>query len=138
MSWADNQFESEWNIRPVRIIKDGKKYSDRFAFGETGTVGGGGNSGFQALNLAVQFGARRIVLIGFDMQDIGGLHWYGRNRWPQANNPNEGQMKRWATSMEKAAPALTERGVEVVNASPTSALAVFAKMSVEAALERWR
>ena len=42
-------------------------------------IGGGGNSGFQALNLALQWGARKIILVGFDLTDENGLHWYGRN-----------------------------------------------------------
>lgn len=41
---------------------------------ETGVVGcgsrrGGGHSGFHALNLAVQFGAKRISLVGMDMSN---------------------------------------------------------------------
>src|SRR3954470_8816460 len=39
---------------------------DDLIFEPTGKLGSGGNSGFQALNLAVQFGAKRIVLVGFD------------------------------------------------------------------------
>ena len=39
---------------------------NRMLFGETGTVGWGGNSGFQAINLALQFGAARLLLVGFD------------------------------------------------------------------------
>jgi hypothetical protein len=106
-------------------------------FGETGKIGGGGNSGFQALNLAVQFGAMRIILIGFDMNEAAGAHWYGRNTWHMANNPDETSFRRWIKSMEMAAPILTARGIEVVNASPTSALTGFRKASLGAALEQW-
>jgi hypothetical protein len=63
-----------------------EKYSDDLQW-TAGVVGGGGNSGFQAVNLAAQFGASRIILIGFDMTDRGGKHWYGRNHWPMSNNP---------------------------------------------------
>ena len=46
---------------------------------EPGLVGSGGNSAFQAVNLAVQFGARLVCLVGIDMHNRSGLHWYGRN-----------------------------------------------------------
>lgn len=108
------------------------------AFDEVGTIGGGGNSGFQALNLAAQLGATRMVLVGFDMNSQSGVHWYGRNNWPMANNPDAPQMTRWARAFDAAAPILAARGVEVVNASPHSALTAFPKMSTEEALARWQ
>jgi uncharacterized Rossmann fold enzyme len=39
--------------------------------------------------LAAQLGAKTILLIGFDMTDSAGVHWYGRNNWEQANNPTQ-------------------------------------------------
>lgn len=90
-------------------------------------VGSGGNSGFQALNLAVQFGARRILLVGFDMNDRGGVHWYGRNSWPMANNPDHNNFRRWIAAFEGAAPLLKSMGIEVVNLSPHSAIQCFPK-----------
>lgn len=101
-------------------------------------IGGGGNSGFQALNLAASmFGARRIILIGFDMNDQGGLHFYGRNRWSLANNPDHTNFRRWIENMASAAPMLWSRGVEVVNASPNSSLKCFPMRSIEDALQGW-
>lgn len=97
-------------------------------------MGSGGNSGFQALNLAVQWGAAQILLIGFDMTDAGGAHWYGRNNWTGANNPDQNNFKRWIAAFESAAVTLKRMGVEVVNCSPHSALGCFPKMSIEAAL----
>jgi hypothetical protein len=38
----------------------------------------GSNSGFQAVNLAIVWGAARIVLVGFDMRVVGGKrHFFG-------------------------------------------------------------
>ena len=38
----------------------------------------GNNSGYAAINLALHFGAKRIVLVGYDMKqgDDGELHWH--------------------------------------------------------------
>jgi hypothetical protein len=111
----------------------GKSYSDDMVL-EPGTIGAGGNSGYQALNLAVQWGARKIILIGFDMTDRSGVHWYGRNRWIGANNPDQSNFKRWIAAFEKAAPVLRDMGVSVVNVSRDSALGCFPKMALDDAL----
>lgn len=109
-----------------------EKHRDEILLDEVGLVGSGGNSGFQALNLAVQFGAKRIILFGFDMNDRSGVHWYGRNAWPLANNPNHDNFRRWIAAFEGAAPVLEALGVEVINASPNSAIKAFPRRSIEA------
>jgi len=114
------------NINLVEI----DRHSDQLSF-EPGKLGAGGNSGFQALNLAVQFGAKRILLIGFDMHDRSGSHWYGRNNWPNGNNPDQDNFRRWRRAFELAAPKLKERGVEVFNASDISELRCFDRRKVE-------
>lgn len=57
------------NIGVVRVVR-----SEAVLLDVVGTVGcgsrhGGGHSGFHALNLAVQFGANPITLLGFDMSN---------------------------------------------------------------------
>lgn len=101
-------------------------------------VGSGGNSGFQALNLAVQFGARRIALVGFDMSDRGGAHWYGRNNWAQAHNPDRTVFGRWIKAFETASVQLKAMGIEVVQASPNSALTCFPQLFVPDLVKAWR
>lgn len=105
-------------------------YSARLCM-ERGVIGGGGNSGFQALNLALQFGARRVVLVGVDLV---GTHWYGRNNWHMAGNPDDGAFGRWAAAFEGAVPMLKAMGAEVLNASPRSALKCFPKVDLMDAL----
>lgn len=125
----------EYGLR--RVLIPNHANSDALLFGEAGTVGGGGNSGFQALNLAVQFGARRILLLGFDCQESNRAHWYGRNNWPSASNPHEAAFKRWRKAFGVAAQQLLERGVEVINASEYTGLACFRKAAVAEALREW-
>jgi hypothetical protein len=107
---------------------------DQMLFDEVGTVGAGGNSGFQALNLAAQFGARKIILAGFDCT---GEHWYGRNNWHGGSNPTDHNFRRWIAAMTIAARQLEARGVEVVNASPGSACKAFPIRGVAEALQEW-
>lgn len=95
-----------------------------------GTIGDGGSGGFQALNLAVQFGARRIVLIGFDCH---GKHWHPDHAAP-LGNPEPHNYRRWAAAFEAAAPILARRRIEVLNATPGSALDCFDRINLEDAL----
>lgn len=111
--------------------------SDRLLFDQRGVVGSGGNSGFQALNLAVQFGARRVLLMGFDCQDRSGVHWYGRNTARGMSNPGENNFRRWRVAFDMAAQQLREMGVETVNASPVSDIKGFPKRGVAETLNAW-
>jgi hypothetical protein len=88
-----------------------------------GTLGcglrdGGGHSGWQAINLAIQFGATRIVLVGFDM---GGIQWKPND--PGTVKPDHKRMKRWREEMDAAVGEFT--GIEVINATPGSALRAY-------------
>jgi hypothetical protein len=111
---------------------------DKMQFEDPGVVGSGGNSGFQALNLAAQFGATRIMLIGFDMHVGSGVHWYGRNTWRNANNPSSANLMRWRDAFTSQALVLKRLGVEVVNVSADSALRCFEFGSISETLGRWK
>ncbi len=114
-----------------------RRYYNSILTDRIGVVGSGHNSGFQALNLAVQFGASRILLVGFDMNDRGGVHYYGKNNWFKGSNPDQEQFKRCIRCFYDAAPVLKEIGVDVVNASPSSELKCFRRMTIEQALVDW-
>lgn len=96
-------------------------------------IGSGGNSGFQAINLAVQFGATSIALVGYDMK---GEHWYGRNPLPM-NNPAPSNFKRWLRGFRNAAPGLSKMGIEVVNCSDSSDIDCFQKISLRDTMTEW-
>lgn len=117
------------DVRAVNCTKP----DDRFVLEPKGTVGWGGNSGFHALNLAVQFGCMRVLLVGFDMTVSYGLHWHGRH--PGAmSNPTFATTERWRRALDGAAPVIAGAGVEVINCSAISALQNYPKMSLERAL----
>lgn len=112
--------------------------TDSLLVDKPGVVGTGGNSGFQALTLAVQFGATGILLVGFDMVSRGNSpHWYGRNEWPGCSNPNEHNYNRWRKAFDQAKPTLDQLGVDVVNASSLSTVEAFRRATVDQALRQW-
>lgn len=98
-----------------------------------GWLGWGGNSGFQAINLALQFGAPRIVMVGFDMRSAGSVHWHGRHGGG-LNNPSDLLLAKWARTLDEAAPEFAHLGVEIINATPGSALQAYKAGTIEEAL----
>lgn len=88
----------------------------------------GGNSGYQAINLAVHLGVRRILLLGFDMKPG---HWFGDHPRPTPPHVYAGTMlPKFPTLVEP----LKKRGVEVINCTPGSALDVFPKANLASCL----
>lgn len=105
-------------------------------FDNWGVIGWGSNGGFQAVNLAVQFGASRIVLVGFDMSLEKGTHWHGRHASP-LNNPKQAAVDKWRIELDAQAPVLASMGIEVLNASPHSRLTAFRRVPLLEAI-RWK
>ena len=90
----------------------------------------GYHSGYQAINLAVHLGARRIVLLGYDIQKTGGKdHFFGAH--PHKNPPPYDLfMSRFPSIVEP----LEARGISVVNASRETALTIFPRLPIDEAL----
>lgn len=97
-----------------------------------GVIGAGSSSGFQALNLAVQFGARRVVLVGFDCRVDLGTHWHGDHK-AGLRNPKGETADRWRKAFDGVAGQLRGMGVEVLNASVVSRLRGYDKVRFESA-----
>lgn len=88
---------------------------------DPGAVRTGSNSAYQALHIAAQAGASKVILCGCDMH---GGHWHGPHPEPLKNTSAETYAKflrRFATIAEP----LKKRGVDVVNCTPGSALECF-------------
>lgn len=81
----------------------------------------GGHSGYQAVHLAAKFGAKRILLCGFDLRDVNGKsHWFGHYYSKTLNTrPN---YRNWANNFQPLFKFLAGAGVEVLNCSPGSSL----------------
>ena len=123
-------------INQITVAKQSDKYINEFLFDDPGVVGSGGHSGFQMINLAAQFGATGIMLIGFDMDSGSGIHWHGQHPVP-LRNPDDLRLKEWRRILDASAAKLKLNGVDVINCSPTSTLTVFRKITIEQALEQW-
>lgn len=133
----------------VKLTQDGtthKRYPDvqrvnirrgcnAMLFDHKGELGWGGNGGFHALNLAAQFGAKRIVLLGYDMSLEHGTHWHGRHIG--LNNPSVRSLDKWCGFLDESAPVLRARGIDVVIGSPNSRLTAFRKIPLMEALDEF-
>lgn len=94
-------------------------------------VTNGRNGGYQALHLAAWLGARRVLLLGFDMRQVDGrMHWHEEH--PVATSSTI--FPNWLEHFGTLAPALSERGIEVINCTPGSALQAFPRMQLEEAI----
>ena len=87
----------------------------------------GRNSGFQALNMAVLAGAKRILLLGFDGRPG---HFHGGHPRPTPN----AVYPLYREAMKEAAEPLRKAGVEVLNCTPGSAVDTFPKVVLADAL----
>lgn len=83
----------------------------------------GYNSGYQAINLAVHFGASRIVLLGFDMH---GSHFFGSH--PDGSRPPFAMCLQAFTTLVEP---LREAGVEILNCTPGSKITAFPSARLE-------
>lgn len=99
-----------------------------------GEIGWGSNGGFQAINLAVQFGAAQILLVGFDMNLRNGVHFHGRHP-PGLNNPRQASVDKWRAELDGQAPILEKMGIDVVVASPHSSLTAYRRQPLQEALD---
>lgn len=103
----------------------------------------GQNSGYQAIGCAVLYGCKRIILLGYDMKsrevpiDEPGKtgvkarnHWFGEHPWP--SDPASYRFFR----EEFARMAVTAKlsGIEILNATPGSALESFPMVTLDEAM----
>ncbi len=94
----------------------------------------GRNSGYQAVNLAVHLGAKRIVLVGYDMKvgPRGEQHWFGAHRDVDGREvpTAAATIAKWAPRFASMVPQLERLGIEVLNATPGSAIDCFPRTAL--------
>jgi hypothetical protein len=145
--WSDTRF-FEWYSKEIEDFKGIKvtcrpqpKRNDIINLLNTGKTGletmsyglrDGGNSGYAAINLAYHLGAKRIVLLGFDMQTNGKeTHWH-EGYSSTADTETMGRLM--IPNFDSLVEPLAKRKVKVYNASPISKLTSFEKITIEEAL----
>lgn len=92
----------------------------------------GRNSGYQAINLAAHARPRRLILLGFDMRAIDSrTHWHDEHK---VKDPISVYTDTMLPNFPTLVAPLAQRGIEIVNATPGSALTCFPMQPLEVAL----
>jgi hypothetical protein len=88
----------------------------------------GGNSGFQVMNFAYIQGAKKIILLGYDMKPRadGILHWHG-NHIPDLTHTCTSEYPQWVKKFKAAAPLID---IPVINCTRDTALDCFPKLQL--------
>ena len=87
----------------------------------------GSNSGFQAINLAILFGAFDIALVGFDMRKVGGKsHFFGEH----PNGWGGGDYNTFVRDFNVAARKMPDT-IRITNHTTGSALKCFPMQSLD-------
>ena len=119
-------YPGEPRIRRVLIDPRGTALSTKQT-----TVTSGKNSGFQTFNLAVLFGASRILLLGYDMgYGPKGEKHHHKDHGGTLRNPHRETFKNWIPYFNASVPILQTLGVAVVNCSRRTTLTCFARRPI--------
>jgi hypothetical protein len=131
--WADALVSADaawWKANPDAMgfagIKLGLLHDFQGVKGvEKMTAASGTNSGLLGIMAAVQLGAKRILLLGFDLHSPGD-HFFGKHQAPLKSTP-PGRMEVFKKQFANYRP----RGVEIINCTPGTALHCYPKDSIE-------
>lgn len=96
-----------------------QKYDAKLVWGSGDTIATGGNSGFQAVNIAVNRGATKVILLGYDMGYSTNKHWW-TGQFKRDCRPSN--YKDWIDKFTKAAPLIP---AEIINCTRETALNCF-------------
>jgi hypothetical protein len=132
----------KWSVQHNTWGRIHERFPDVKRLKNTGTHGiethpsglrNGGNSGYLALNLAVHYGAARIVLLGYDMghRKGGKRHFFGNH--PGAMD-QQSPFAQFIRAYETAVRPLADLGISVVNCSRSTYLTCFPRAPLADAL----
>lgn len=133
--WADALASSDaawWEAHPGALKFAGRKFTAAYShegIADVERIRGAAresNSGLLGMMAAVSMGARRLLLLGFDLH---GAHFFGQHQ-PPLKNPGPQQFRVFASQFNRYHP----RGVEIINCTPGSALDCYPKAALEIAL----
>ena len=122
---AGSQYTSD-----IQILKKGKSYGIEK---DSETLAHGNNSGYASINLAYHLGAKRIILLGFDMANDGkDTHFH--DGYPTKSTGDQIYRDKFLPGFTQLKSELDPEGVTVLNASVYSQLTTFTKITIEQAL----
>lgn len=141
-TWYKNDIDNLKNTLKY-TIKVGNLYTEDVKILRKGKVHGleepkdtlahGNNSGYAAINLAYHLGAKRIVLLGFDMCNNGSITHF-HDGYPTKGTTDKVYHDKFLPGFKELAAQLRQKGISVFNASPYSRLKDFTTISLNAAL----
>jgi len=114
----------------INVLKRGQKLGLEK---ERDTLSHGNNGGYAAINLAFHLGAKRIVLLGYDMGNNGTISHFHEG-YPTHTTGDQIYKSQFIPAIESLGPLLKNAGIEVYNASMVSKLGVFPKITFEKAI----
>ena len=114
----------------IKVLKKGKAYGLET---DNQTLAHGNNSGYAAINLAYHLGAKRIILLGFDMASDG-KDGHFHDGYPTRAAGDKMYQDKFLPGFKQLHSELKDSEVTVLNASPYSNLTVFPKITIEQAL----
>lgn len=133
-----NKFKGlKFTIRPwpeytndVKVLRKGIKFGleeprDRLAHGN--------NSGYAAINLAYHLGAKKIILLGYDMKNDG-VTGHFHDGYPVPITSDKIYRNQFLPGFEVLAERLKEKKIQIFNASPISNIKCFPMITYEKAL----
>ena len=151
--WADVLYACDsmwWNhpenidtldFRGLRVTQDIDTFGNVYRVEESGKDGfdpepgklrTGSNSGYQATHLAAQWGARDIILLGFDMGVRDGrAHFFGDH---PPGLTKQSPYASFISIFRTLAPPLQELGCRVTNCTPKSGLDAFPMQPLESTI----
>lgn len=121
LSWFNGRKVSVSASTDIEVLE----YKTNIPWSDTpGLLATGGNSGFQAVNLAELEGATKIILLGYDMGFTGKKHWWtGQYKRQSRNSRYDEWLKRW----DQAKPHIK---AEVINCTPGGYLETFERANL--------
>lgn len=125
-SWWKN-YRDEIDIDAERWTWSARA-AENFGINHHHMLPGAQNSGLRAIDFAIQRGASKVILLGYDCSISNGTHWHGDHT--KSSNPDASRCKAWLRHFAQ----LDRRGCSIVNCSRFTALNCFPKNSLEAEL----
>src|SRR5690606_29476484 len=89
---------------------------------------GSWNSGMRAIQLAIQRGAAKVILLGYDCDVSNGTHWHGDHT--ATHNPDSRRVRLWHGHFAAVGIQAKARGCKIINASRHTALKCFERMEL--------
>ena len=129
---------NEFITERIKYLPRDKEHSKGIS-SHPGKVSWNLNSGAAAISVAANAGAKRIILLGFDMKlgEDNKQHWhalYG-SAGRKVINPRRLPFHRHLRSFPEIAKDAKDRGIEILNACPDSKIECFRKVTVKEILQ---